>query len=119
MLIAPPTGPLLASKLRAQPLGSSRAPSNWGRVTALLKWVLAKFFGVVLAVFVDDCYIANPRVSVESAFECVQTAIRLFGFDLGEDKKAVPSDSIVFRVVGFVSVRMLWPPRYRREEGAL
>ena len=95
VLLRPPSGPLLVAQLRAQPFGSSRAPANWGRVTALLKWIFLRLFGIVLAVFVDDCYLVEPSLAVECAYFCVCEVIRICGFDLDPAKACVPSQSIL------------------------
>ena len=94
VLLGPPSGGLLVSHLRTQPFGSARAPANWGRVTALLKWILAEFFGISLPIFVDDCFLVETAETVKGAFECVTKVIQLLGFDLDPEKAAVPSKTI-------------------------
>ena len=37
-------GEPLVGRLRTQPLGSSRAPANWGRVAEFIKFLLVGFF---------------------------------------------------------------------------
>ena len=95
VLSGPPSGPLLVSRLRAQPFGSARAPANWGRVTALLKWILAKFFGIGLSVFVEDCFIIVPAETCEGAFARINEIIELRGFKLGGKKAHFPSEKIL------------------------
>ena len=93
VLLGPPTGPLLVSRLLTQPFGSTRAPANWGRVTRLIQWILFAYFGIHLPIYVDDCFVVEPAETVDSAFSCVNELIELCGFKMG--KFAEPSVSIL------------------------
>ena len=76
VLLGPPTGSLMVAKLRTQPFGSTRAPANWGRVTALTQWVLLAYFGVRLAIFADDCIVVEHAETIRSAFACAKLVIK-------------------------------------------
>ena len=93
VLLGPPHGPLLVSHLKTQPFGSTRAPGNWGRVTALSQWILTTYFHVHLPIYVDDCFVIELAETIESAVNCVHTLAELCGFRL--DKDQAPAESIV------------------------
>ena len=83
ILLGPPGGPLMVSRLRAQPFGSTRAPANWGRVAALIPWILLTYFGIFLPIYVGDCFLAEPAETVGSAYATANLLIELCGFPLG------------------------------------
>ena len=89
VLLGPPSGPLQVSHLQTQPFGSSRAPGNWDRVTKLTQWILMTYFGTYLPIFADGCFLAELAETMPSAYLCVDTVIRMCGFDL--DKAKTPS----------------------------
>lgn len=92
VLLGPTAGLLMVSKLRTQPFGSTRAPANWGRVTALIQRVLITYFGAYLPIYVDDCFIVEPAETIHIAFLRTKLAIEMFGFELGGSQ--IPSRPI-------------------------
>ena len=119
ILLASPSGPLLVARLRAQPFGSSLAPANWGRVTALLKWVFLRLFGVVLAVFVDDCYLAEPSAAIGSAYTFVCEVIRNCGFELGPVRRVYHRFQSRYSGLRFHFLKILRRLPFRRIAGAI
>ena len=85
-----------------QPFGSTRAPANWGRVTALIQWILITYFGLFLPIYVDDCFLVEPAGAVESAYQRMNFLIMLCGFKLG--KFSAPACSISL-MGAFVSIK--------------
>ena len=92
MLVAPCGVPHTAT-LRSQPFGSRRAPANWARVTELPKWLLAEFFDISIAIYVDDIHCAEPKATCESSFLVIKAVCRLLGFELDFKKEHAPSKS--------------------------
>ena len=88
--VAPPSGDVLVAELRTQPFGSSRAPANWGRVTAFAQWLLSSLFGIYLAKYVDDCYSLEPNITCVTAFHVVKDVCDLLGFKLELRKESPP-----------------------------
>ena len=62
IILAPPNGPPMKASLRTQPFGARRAPANWARITAFLRWALARLFNINLMVYVDDCFTVETRI---------------------------------------------------------
>ena len=94
ILIAQTDGPPCVATLRSQPFGSRRAPSNWARVAQFLKWFLLKFFGISIAIFVDDIHACEPVDTVVSAFETIQAVCVMFGLQLDASKSKPPSTTL-------------------------
>ena len=94
IVLAPPSGPPMKATLRTQPCGARRAPANWARVAAFLRWVCAHFFGITLFVYVDDCFVAEPVDTVGSAFSAFRELVELFGLPLDVDKEKRPAAEI-------------------------
>ena len=82
----------MVAKLRTQPFGSTRAPANWGRVTALIQWILIAYFGAHLEIYVDDCFVVEPAETIQSAFSRTRLVIEMGGFEVG--KFQMPGNSI-------------------------
>ena len=99
--LAPPNGPLIVSHFRTQPFGSTRAPGNWGRVTALFQWILLTYFSVHLPIYVYDCFIVELAETIHSAVSCVHTLAELCGFRLGNDQSPSPSISLLGATITF------------------
>ena len=91
ILIAPPVGPIEIAKLRTQPFGSKRAPSNWPRVTNFAKWCLLKVFRIVISVYVDDVFLIEPAGTIQSAFRTIKIVCGLFGFAPAHSKWEIPA----------------------------
>ena len=91
VLLGPPAGPLMVSRLRTQPFGSTRAPANWGRVARLLQWALLTRFGVYLPIYVDDCFLIEPAETAEIAYLRANIFNALCGFRLGKFNRPQPS----------------------------
>ena len=94
IILAPPSGPLHVATLRTQPFGSSRAPANWGRVTRFIQFILERIFGVVIFVYVDDCFCIEVATTVQSALKCFTGVCELFGFSLSPTKSQGPTKSL-------------------------
>ena len=101
ILSAPPERPMQVSHLRTQPFGSKSAPGNWGRVTALFKWILMNYFSAHLPIYVDDCFIIATAETIQSAAECVRTLAELCGFGLDKDQSHSDSLAILGARVHF------------------
>ena len=78
IILAPLAGPPMKALLRTQPFGAKRAPANWARVTAFLRWLAARLFGIALFVYVDDCFTVEPVSTINSAFWAVKELFALF-----------------------------------------
>ena len=98
LLIAPPFGPLVTTKLRTQPFGSARAPANWCRVTNFVKWHLALLFRINLSVYVDDCFVVEPAATIQSAFDTILSVCALLGLKLEPTKASPPNNQILLLV---------------------
>ena len=94
IILAPPDGPPMKAVLKTQPFGAKRAPANWARVTAFLRWVVARLFSITLFVYVDDCFTVEPVSTVLSAFKSIQELFALFGLELEEDKEKKPTKEL-------------------------
>ena len=92
VLLGPPTGPLMVSRLLTQPFGSTCAPANWARVTRLMQWILFTYFGIHLPIYVDDCFLVEPAETIQTGFDCVNELLELCGFTMG--KFAHPSKTL-------------------------
>ena len=117
--MADPNGVPHYATLRTQPFGSRRAPSNWARVTQFLKWALSKFFGITIAVFVDDVHASEPLSTCDSAFRTVKALCALLGLVLDPLKETAPTCSL--NLLGaFISVHSGYVdaslPERRRDE---
>ena len=66
----------------AQPFGITRAPENLARVANLTQWVALTYCGVYLPIFVEDCFLVELAETMPIAYLRVDTAIRMFGFEL-------------------------------------
>ena len=67
-LLEPHSGSLMGTKLRTQPIGSARAPSNWRRVANFLKWPLALVSRANLYIYADDSFMVENAEAVKSAY---------------------------------------------------
>ena len=94
IILAPPEGPPMKATLRAQPFGARRAPANWARITAFLRWALERFFNINLLVYVDDCFAVEPVSTIGSAFRVVRGFFALLGLDLEDLKEKRPTNNI-------------------------
>ena len=90
ILLGPPAGPLMVTRLKTQPFGSTRAPANWGRVTRLIQWILLTCFGIFLPIYVDDCFLIEPAETARSAYLCANVLINLCGFQMGKFSPPAP-----------------------------
>ena len=82
-LHGPPAGSLMTARLCTQPFGSTRAPANWARVTALTQWIPIKYFWIYLPIYVGDCFLVEPSETGLVAYRCVDFLSKLCGFKLG------------------------------------
>ena len=80
--------------MRSQPFGSRRAPANWARVTQFLKWALSTFFGIHIAIYVDDVHGSEPVSTCKSAFRTIKAVCALLGLAMGPEKEPPPSCSL-------------------------
>ena len=81
--------------LKTQPFGSRRAPANWGRVAAFLKFALERLFSIWVGVFVDDLFSATFGPLSARAFSIVKEVCAIFGFLLSPEKEQSPRRSIL------------------------
>ena len=81
-LLAPPAGPLKIATLRTQPFGSRRAPTNWSRVTMLLKWIMSTVFHIVISVYVGYVSFVETAEAIQSAVEIFKSVCATLGFQL-------------------------------------
>ena len=93
IILAGPDWKVKAATLRTHPFRSRRAPANWSMVTLFLKWVMANLFGVVIAVYVDDVFIIEPKATISAAFECFKCACEILGFQLYVSKEQAPTET--------------------------
>ena len=89
--LAPPVGPAMKATLKTQPFGAARAPANWARVAAFLRWICARMFGIAVYVYVDDCFLVEPTTTIGSAFRTFKNVCDLFGLPLEDSKEKTPS----------------------------
>ena len=87
--------------MKTQRFGSTRAPGNWGRATALFQWILLTYFSVHLPIYVDDCFIVELAETLHSAVTCVHALAELCGFKLDKDQAPAPSISLLGAVITF------------------
>ena len=81
--------------LKTQSFGPRRAPANWGRVAAFLKFALERLFSIWVAIFVDDVFSAVPKPLDGQSFRVVKEVCGIFGFLLSPSKEQPPAPSIL------------------------
>ena len=90
IVIAPPAGPSVKATLKTQPFVAARAPANWARITAFIRRICARMFGIAVYVYVDDCFAVEPTTTIGSAFRTFENVCDLFGLPIEEDKDKPP-----------------------------
>lgn len=101
-----PDGIVHSEVLRTQPSGSRRAPANWGRVAAFAEFVLFKIFGVVMFVFVDDCFIIEPRGTCAAALSALNVTREALGLALEHSEEVQPTTDLLL-LGAEISLRVL------------
>ena len=76
--------------LRTRPFGSSRAPVNWGRVTAFAKRLLAPTFAIYIAKYAVGCYSKEPLLTFSPACSIAKDLCALLGSRLELRKESPP-----------------------------
>ena len=85
----------LYSALKTHPFGSRRAPSNWGRVTTFVKWVMKKVFACVVRIFAEDCFVPEPEMTIYTAYETLIGLCELLGLEIERSKTISPTDRLL------------------------
>ena len=67
VLLGPPSGALMVSRLRTQPPGRAR-PAYWGIVASLIQWILRARYGAPLPICADGCLLTEPTDAVTIAY---------------------------------------------------
>ena len=94
ILLAPPTGPSVVSRVLALPFGSRRSPSNWARIASFLNFVLGRLSSLTLSMYVDDCFAAEPRAAADAALLPINSLNEALGYPLGKEKECKPNATI-------------------------
>ena len=89
-----PDGILYAAALRTQPLGGRRAPASCGRVARFAQFVIERVFAVAMFVFVDDCFVIEPRPKCAAALESPRAVCELLGLASEQKKEIAPRTGI-------------------------
>ena len=85
----------MAASLRTHPLGPSRAPANWARVTSFVHIVRLRLCRVWLGIYVGDCFCLEPEDTIDSAINCTRAVCALLGLQLETAKEQGPADSVL------------------------
>ena len=94
VVLSDPNGNAMMATLRTQPIGSTRAPANWARVTSFVQFVLRKVILVWIGVFVDDCYCVEPQNTIASALWVTRELCALLGLRLEHSKQHLPEAAV-------------------------
>ena len=68
------------SRILAQPFGSRRAPSNWGRVVSFLQFLARMLLSLAVGACVDDVFFFESSLLVRSGFRAFKRLCALLGF---------------------------------------
>ena len=83
------------ARILAQPFGSRRAPSNWGRVVTVLQFVSGEALHVSTGAFVDDVFCVESCRLAVSGFWAFKQLCGLVGFPTSKRKDQPPSTGMV------------------------
>ena len=82
------------ARILAQPFGSRRSPSNWGRVVKFIQFVARKMLHLAVGAFVADVYCAEGAAIAKSGPWAFKHLCRLLGFVTSDKKDQAPSISL-------------------------
>ena len=80
--------------MKCQPFGSRVSPRNWGRVVTLVQRLARALLNLILFCYVDDLFAAEPKETVQSAYDSVKALTEILGLNLSEEKSTRPSSKI-------------------------
>ena len=115
----PDPGRPFMAEILVLPVGSRRAPSNWGRAVAFLQFLARELIGLAVGAFVEDVFCVDRSAVCQSGFCDFERFCAIVGFATS-DKKDHPTCARTVLLGAEVQLpehEILAAPRADRTEG--